>query len=52
VAGFGWLLCTMGLAHCRPNQRWLRGAYLAVFVLILLYTEFPWTAVLADWTIR
>jgi hypothetical protein len=52
VAGFGWLLSTMGLAHCRPNQRWLRGAYLAVFVLILLYTEFPWTAVLADWTIR
>jgi hypothetical protein len=52
VAGFGWLLSTMGLAHCRPNQRWLRAAYLAVFVLILLYTEFPWTAVLADWTIR
>ncbi|HVH57823.1 MAG TPA: hypothetical protein VM791_16280 [Vicinamibacterales bacterium] len=52
VAGFGWLLSTMGLAHCRPNHRWLRAAYLAVFVLILLYTEFPWTAVLADWTIR
>ena len=50
VAGFGWLLATMGLAHCRPSQRALRGAYLAVFVLILLYTEFPWTAVLASWT--
>jgi hypothetical protein len=50
VAGFGWLLATMGLAHCRPSQRGLRGAYLAVFVLILLYTEFPWTAVLASWT--
>jgi hypothetical protein len=52
VAGFGWLLATMGLAHCRPSQRWLRGAYLTVFILILLYTEFPWTGVLADWTIR
>jgi hypothetical protein len=51
VAGFGWLLTTMGLAHCRPNQRWLRSVYLAVFILILLYTEFPWTAVLADLTI-
>ena len=35
VAGFGWLLATMGLAHCRPTQRALRGAYLAVFILIL-----------------
>jgi len=50
VAGFGWLLATMGLAHCRPSQRSLRAAYVTVFVLILLYTEFPWTAVLADWT--
>jgi hypothetical protein len=52
VAGFGWLLVTMGLAHCRLDQRWLRGAYLAMFILILLYTEIPWTAVLADWTGR
>ena len=51
VAGFGWLLATMGLAQCRPDQRWLRGAYVAVFVLILLYTEIPWTGVLADLTI-
>ena len=51
VAGFGWLLATMGLAHCRPGQRRLRGVYLAVFILILLYTEFPWTGVLAAWTI-
>ena len=52
VAGFGWLLATMGLAHCRPNQRVLRGAYLAVFILILLYSEIPWSRVLADWTVR
>ena len=42
----------MGLAQCRPNQRALRGAYLAVFILILLYSEIPWTGVLADWTGR
>ena len=30
----------------------LRGAYVAVFVLILLYTEIPWTGVLAEWTGR
>ena len=49
VAGFGWLLATMGLAQCRPPQRVLRGAYLAVFILIVLYSEIPWTGVLADW---
>jgi hypothetical protein len=49
VAGFGWLLATMGLAQCRTNQRALHGAYVAVFVLILLYSEVPWTGVLADW---
>ena len=52
VAGFGWLIATMGLAQCRPNQRALRGAYVAVFLLILLYSEIPWTGVLADWTRR
>jgi hypothetical protein len=50
VAGFGWLLATMGLAQCRPPQRLLRGAYVAVFVLILLYAEIPWAGVLAGWT--
>jgi hypothetical protein len=49
VAGFGWLIATMGLAQCRPHQQTLRGAYLAVFILILLYSEFPWTGVLAEW---
>jgi hypothetical protein len=52
VAGFGWLLSAMGLAQCRPNQPVLRGAYVAAFILILLYTEFPWAGVLADWTVR
>jgi hypothetical protein len=52
VAGFGWLLSTMGLAQCRPSQHVLRGAYLSVFVLIVLYSEIPWAGVLADWTAR
>ena len=50
VAGFGWLIATMGLAQCGPTQRLLRGTYIVVFVLILLYSEIPWTGVLADWT--
>ena len=49
VSGFGWLLATMGLAQCRRTQRALRGAYLAVFILIVLYSEIPWTGVLAEW---
>jgi hypothetical protein len=52
VAGFGWLLSAMGLAQCRHDQRVLRGGYIAAFVLILLYTEIPWTAILADWMVR
>jgi hypothetical protein len=52
VAGFGWLLATMGLAQCRPGQRMLRGAYVAVFILILLYSEIPWAGVLAGWAAR
>jgi hypothetical protein len=52
VAGFGWLLATMGLAQCRTHQRLLRGAYLAVFILILLYTEIPWAEALAHWMVR
>ena len=52
VAGFGWLIATMGLAQCRPHQQSLHGAYLAVFILILLYSEFPWTGVLAEWVAR
>ena len=50
VAGFGWLIATMGLAQCRPHQHLLRGAYISVFLLIVLYSEIPWTGVLAEWT--
>lgn len=46
VYGFGWLLIAMGLAQCGENQRALRGAYLAVFALLLLYREIPWVSLL------
>ena len=52
VAGFGWLIATMGLAQCHSNQRLLRGAYILVFVLILLYAEVPWAGVLSAWLVR
>ena len=52
VAGFGWLLAAMGLAQCRPHQSVLRGAYVAVFILILMYAEVPWSGILADWAVR
>jgi hypothetical protein len=52
VAGFGWLIATMGLAQCRPSQRLLLGAYVSVFILILMYSEVPWAGVLADWAVR
>jgi hypothetical protein len=52
VAGFGWLIATMGLAQCRPRQRLLLGAYVAVFILILMYSEVPWAGVLAGWAVR
>jgi len=52
VAGFGWLIATIGLAQCRPKQQLLRGAYISVFLLIVLYSEIPWAGVLAEWTAR
>jgi hypothetical protein len=39
VAGFGWLLVVLGLSQTREQQAVLRGAYLAAFVLILVYAE-------------
>ena len=51
VAGFGWLIATLGMAQCAGHQRVLRGVYLAVFVLILVYSEIPWTAALRAWIV-
>jgi hypothetical protein len=49
VAGFGWLLLVMGLVPCRPEQSWLRGAYVGLFFLILCYSEVPWAAMALAW---
>lgn len=47
VAGFGWLLLSMGIAQVAPGGRRLRIAYLAVFAFVLLVTRWPWLRVLA-----
>jgi hypothetical protein len=41
VAGFGWVLMTLGYAQCEPGRRRTRVAYLAAFLLIQVYTA-PW----------
>ena len=41
VAGFAWLLLSMGLAQAPPGRRW-SAAYLATAALVLLYDQEPW----------
>jgi hypothetical protein len=43
VAGFGWLLIAMAVSQTEPAQNRMRNAYIAVFALIVLYREIPWT---------
>ncbi len=43
VEGFGWILLAMGLALTRSEQTLVRRAYVAVFLLLLVYREVPWT---------
>jgi hypothetical protein len=47
VAGFGWLLLAMGVALTSPSERILRAAYVGTWFLVLLYSEVPWTQLLA-----
>jgi len=47
VAGFGWLLLSMGVAQTAPPWRRLRLVYLAVFAFVLLVTRWPWLRLLA-----
>ncbi len=49
VAGFGWLLLTMGIALCRWDQKALRAAYVATWFLVLLYSEVPWAHLIVGW---
>ena len=46
VAGFGWLLLAMGLATSTPEELGWRRAYLALFLLVLLFAEVPWAGLL------
>ena len=50
VAGFGWLLLVMGAAQAGETQPWLRRVYVAVFLIVLFYTEVPWAGLLLDLT--
>jgi hypothetical protein len=46
VAGFGWLLLVMGIAQTEGPQVWLRRVYVAGFLVVLFYSEVPWTSLL------
>ena len=46
VAGFGWLLLVMGIAQTDGRQVWLRRGYVAGFLVVLFYSEVPWTSLL------
>ena len=48
VGGFGWLLVAMGMAQCDDRQKVWRMTYLAIFFLILLYSEIPWSRLLIE----
>jgi hypothetical protein len=41
VAGFGWLLLSMGVAQLDPRRRRWRLVYLAVFAIVLVETRWP-----------
>jgi hypothetical protein len=49
VAGFGWLLLTIGVALCRREQRLLRATYVGTWFLVLLYSEVPWASLAVRW---
>jgi hypothetical protein len=46
VAGFGWLLLAMGLASTERKERAWRRTYVTAFLLVMLYAEIPWAAML------
>jgi len=48
VAGFGWLLLVMGAAQTADRDVWLRRGYVAAFLVVLVYSEVPWAALLLD----
>jgi len=42
VAGFGWLLLSMGVAQCEPEKERTRLVYLVAFLVVLFATRWPW----------
>ncbi len=48
VAGFGWLLLVMGAAQTDAMDVWPRRAYVAVFLVVLFYSEVPWAGLVLD----
>ena len=48
VAGFGWLLLAMGVALCGDRDVWLRRGYVAIWLLVLAYTEVNWPRIVVD----
>jgi hypothetical protein len=48
VAGFGWILVSMGVASCEPERRRARFAYLIAFLVVLLATRWPWQRLVLD----
>jgi len=46
VAGFGWLILVMGLAQCDSSQKIWRNLYFATYMIVLLYSEIPWSQLL------
>lgn len=50
VAGFGWILLSMGVAQLEPERRSTRAAYLAAFGVVLLATRWPVFSTLLDLT--
>jgi hypothetical protein len=47
VAGFGWLLLSMGVAQCEPERTRSRATYLVAFAVVLFATRWPWLRTLA-----
>ena len=42
VAGFGWLLLSLGVAQCEPEKERTRLVYLVAFAVVLFATRWPW----------
>jgi len=46
IAVLGLLVLVIGLAQCTPQQKFFQRMYFVVYLLVLLYSEVPWTQIL------